>query len=345
MQEFERHDARDREGSPPLPLVRLALIVPFIEALDHRGADTDGILTRNGLARETVNDPDVFVPVIVVHRFLESAAQMAADPHLAVGVGESLDMAAWPPLMDAARHSASLMEFLLRLIRAVKGEASSARHALEVGPDFAVYKEVRSSPQEMAPAQNDGFMAAFTLTLLRRVAGSVWDPRQVWLRVCDPRAIPDGYLGIQVVGGDRQGMAIRFPSAWLLQPLDPRAMLSAIAASKGVAPTPTEFVDSLRRIIAPHLDKPELGLDFVAHLSGVSRQTLQRRLKANGTTFSEEIATLRMDRARQALVGSSRPIWEIAQSVGFADPTSFTRAFKARIGQSPREYRKHPGDR
>ena len=56
MQEFERHDARDREGSPPLPLVRLALIVPFIEALDHRGADTDGILTRNGLARETVND-------------------------------------------------------------------------------------------------------------------------------------------------------------------------------------------------------------------------------------------------------------------------------------------------
>ena len=122
-------------------------------------------------------------------------------------------------------------------------------------------------------------------------------------------------------------------------------MLSAIEASEGVAATPTEFVDSLRRIIAPHLDKPELGLDFVAHLSGVSRQTLQRRLKANGTTFSEEIATLRMDRARQALVGSSRPIWEIAQSVGFADPTSFTRAFKARIGQSPREYRKHPGDR
>ena len=59
MREFERHDARDREGSPPLPLVHLALVLPFIEALDHRGADTDGILTRNGLARETARDPDV----------------------------------------------------------------------------------------------------------------------------------------------------------------------------------------------------------------------------------------------------------------------------------------------
>lgn len=345
MHEFERHETSDREGSPPLPLVRLALLMPFIEALDERGADTGAILTRNGLVRATVRDPDVFVPVVVVNRFLESAAEMAQEPYLGVRVGESLDLAGWPPLVDAARYSASLMEFLLRLIRAVKGDASSARHALEVGPEFALYKEIRSSPQEIAPAQNDGFMAAFTLTLLRRAAGAVWDPREVWLRVCDPRVIPHGYLGIRVVGGDRQGMAIRFPSPWLLQPLDACAMFGASPAAEGTAPTPTEFVDSLRQTIAPHLDNPELGLDFVARLSGISRQALQRRLKGCGSTFSEVVASLRIERARDALIGSSRPISEIAQSVGFADPTSFTRAFKARIGQSPREYRKHPGDR
>ena len=75
-------------------------------------------------------------------------------------------------------------------------------------------------------------------------------------------------------------------------------------------------------------------------LAGVSRQSLQRRLKANGTTLSAELIGLKKGRATEELSQSTKPITEIAASLGFSDPTSFTRAFKSWTGQSPREYRK-----
>mgnify|MGYP000040052501 CR=1 FL=1 len=58
-----------------LPLVRLSLIQPFVQELDRRGLSTDSVLAENGLARETLKDDSVFVPPIVIHRFLEGAAR------------------------------------------------------------------------------------------------------------------------------------------------------------------------------------------------------------------------------------------------------------------------------
>ena len=48
------------------------------------------------------------------------------------------------------------------------GSRDAARHALEIDSSFAVFREERTSPQEIDPAQNDAFTAAFTLELLRR---------------------------------------------------------------------------------------------------------------------------------------------------------------------------------
>jgi hypothetical protein len=70
------------DRKPGLPLVRLNLILPFVRELDRRGVDTNSVLAANGWVRDTISDASVFVPPIVVHRFLEDAAQAAGDPHL-----------------------------------------------------------------------------------------------------------------------------------------------------------------------------------------------------------------------------------------------------------------------
>jgi AraC-like DNA-binding protein len=328
------------QGQAPLPLVRLSLIQPFVETLDRRMVDADAVLATSGLARATVLDPDVFVPVVVVHRFLEDAARASEDPYLGVAVGESMELASWPPFASAVSRSTTLMEFLTRLIGAVKSEASSARHTLEIGAEYATYSEKRTSRQDIAPAQNDGFTAAYTLRLLRRATGTGWDATEVWLKVCDPGVIPRGYLGVKVIGGDWMGMSVRFPAEWLLQPLDQRALVTGSTSPTNRLHLPADFLDSLRRMLTLHLDRTDLNVDFVARLVGVSRQSLQRKLKANGTTLSAELTSLKKERATEDLAQSAKPVTEIAASLGFSDPTSFTRAFKSWTGQSPRDYRK-----
>jgi len=329
------------KSKPGLPLVRLSLLQPIIEELDRRRVNADEVLAASGLVRATVSDPDVFVPPIVVHRFLEDAAEAARDPYLCVCIGESLDDSTWPPLVDAASHARNLGEFLVRFIRAAKDEASSARHSLEIGRDVAEFRERRTSEQEIAPAQNDAFTAAYTLRLIRRGAGSTWNPDEVSLTVCDPTALPDRYLGVRIARGDRLGMTVRFPSVWLLQPFDSQGFLEAPASrSHDALELPSGFLESVRRALQPHLNVEGLSVDFVGRLFGTSRQSLQRKLRANGTTLSAEIHRLKKLRAVEALTQTNRSITDIAMSLGFKNPTSFTRAFRCWTGESPREYRK-----
>jgi AraC-like DNA-binding protein len=326
---------------PALPLVRLSLLLPFVEELDRRGLETNAVLKASGLVRDALFDHDVFVPPIVVHRFLEDAARAAGDPYLCARVGETLDDATWPPLVDAVSRARTLGDFVIRFIRAAKDEATSAKHVLEVGQRLAFFREKRTSEQEIAPAQNDAFTAAYVLRLIRRAAGPTWNAQDVRLTVCDPAALPDRYMGTQVNRGDRMGMTVSFPSAWLLQPFDARGFVESSSGRPVRGDPPIEFLESLRRTLQPHLQAPNLDVAFVVRLVGMSRQSLQRKLRAKGTTLSAEIGELKKRRAIEELVQSDRSIGEIATSIGFQNPTSFARAFKAWTGESPREYRRN----
>ena len=334
-----RNDNRTKD-EPLLPLVRLGLILPFVEELEHLGLNADAVLMRSGLVRETVCDADVFVPSIVIHRFLDDAARAADQPYFGVQVGERLDLAGWPPFVDAVSRATTLGEFLIRFIRSAKNEASSARHSLDIGATHAAFREARTSEQEIPPAQNDAFMAAITLGLLRVGAGSHWDPEQVRLQVCDPAVLPDRYLGVGIIGGDRMGIVIRFPTEWLFHAVDQRALIRGLRKNEARLHVPIAFLDALRQTLMLHLQDADLGVDLVAQRCGMSRQALQRKLKAAGTTLSAEIIEVKKQRACDLLDETTQSVVEVAAALGFLNPTSFARAFKSWTGESPRAYRK-----
>lgn len=327
--------------NPKIPLVRLALLQPFVDYLDRNGVDSDKVLTTNGLVRESLLDPDVFVPVIVIHRFLEEGAVAAGDPFFGVHVGERLDLATWPPFVDAASHAKTLGEFLIRFIRAAQDEASSAKHCLEVGNLYTSFKEVRITLQVIPPAQNDGFTAAYTLRLLRRGAGNDWKPGEVELTVCDTAALPERYLGVSVSGGDWMGISIRFPTEWLFCDVATKTLVQSSVSRKDALKVPKDFMDALRQAITLHIQNPELNLGQVSALVGISRQSLQRHLKMRGTTFTAEVNSAKRLRAAELLKTTNQAISEIACAVGFIDSTAFARAFKSWTGESPRVFRKN----
>lgn len=323
-----------------IPLVRLNLILPFVRELDRRGLSANSVLAENGLVRESVMDNSVFVPPIVIHRFLEEAAQAADDPHLAIRVGETLDWSGWPPMVEAASKARNLIGFLVRFIRAASTEASSARHELDIGAEFSVFREKRTTEQEIAPAQNDAFTAAYTLGLLHRAAGPVCDSEQVRLTVCDVAALPKRYMGVHVMGGDRLGITVRFPTAWLLEPFNRDTFLRPNGNGDETGDLPKQFLDAMRHVIAPHLHESELDLATVSSWVGTSPQSLQRKLRASGTTLTAVVRELKKDQAIENLVRTNRSIGDIASTLGFNNATSFTRAFKTWTGLPPREYRK-----
>ena len=97
----------------------------------------------------------------------------------------------------------------------------------------------------------------------------------------------------------------------------------------------TPFRREVERRLEPLLGQGEVSVARVAHDMGCSRQTLYRRLKAEGATFAEVLDQLRRRIARRLLREDGLSVKETAYRLGFSDPAAFSRAFKRWTGASP----------
>lgn len=97
------------------------------------------------------------------------------------------------------------------------------------------------------------------------------------------------------------------------------------------------------RFIEAHLGDPQLDPDAVAAALHVSRRTLYQSFADDGQGVAAMIRELRMRRADALLRDPGqrhRPISEIAAEVGLPGAAHFSRLFRDRFGESPRERRR-----
>lgn len=88
-----------------------------------------------------------------------------------------------------------------------------------------------------------------------------------------------------------------------------------------------------------HLDEA-VGLQELADLLHISRFHFCTAFrKATGFTPHQWLVRVRMERARELLSNGNMTITEVALSVGYQTPSSFTQAFRAAIGITPTAYR------
>ena len=81
------------------------------------------------------------------------------------------------------------------------------------------------------------------------------------------------------------------------------------------------------------------SIDEAATAVHVSRRTLIRRLKTEGTSYQLIKDRVRQERALELLANPDTTITEIAELVGFVDAATFSRAFKSWTGSSPSNHR------
>jgi len=117
-----------------------------------------------------------------------------------------------------------------------------------------------------------------------------------------------------------------------------RARQDGTSASQSVKPPEPRTESVLRMQIAAHLEpllaSGDIAIDSVARALGLSRQTLYRRLKAEGTTFEQVLDGLRR-RLALRFIEEGMAVKEAAWRLGFSDPAAFSRAFKRWTGRSP----------
>jgi AraC-like DNA-binding protein len=93
--------------------------------------------------------------------------------------------------------------------------------------------------------------------------------------------------------------------------------------------------------IDTHLWNAKLGPDEIANAVNLSRASLYRVLAAEGG-IRAVLLKRRLDETVRLMLADNkeeRSLKEIVKHCGFGGSSQFTRAFRARFGVSPREYR------
>ncbi len=106
-------------------------------------------------------------------------------------------------------------------------------------------------------------------------------------------------------------------------------------------PADAEFLRRTVALIESNLSDPEFGVEKLSREIGLSRSQLFRRMKTlTSETPFDFIQTIRMRKAVQLLEQTDRSVTEIAYDIGFKYPSHFSQLFHARLGKSPKEFRR-----
>ena len=95
----------------------------------------------------------------------------------------------------------------------------------------------------------------------------------------------------------------------------------------------------LKRMLADLLTRGEANADAACRALLLSRRTLQRRLKAEKTSFQKVLREVRADLAVRYLSDTRLKALEVAMLLGYSNISSFTTAFKSWYDMPPVEYR------
>lgn len=311
-----------------------------------KGADGKALLERSGLTMAAMEDQDARLPASRYVALMKAAKALTGDPALALHFGEAVNLAEVSIVGLLGKASATVMDAFRQLNRYGRlvsdSEVAGDRYILDETGGQLWLIDVRPNPNAFPEATETTF-ASMVHGL--KAFGTV-----------------DFVLAVEVTHPDLGyaaeyervlGAKVTFNAARNALRLDPRWNNHPVAQLPTyVFGVLTERADSLmqrleaetttagrvERSLLPVLHKGEAGMAAVAAALGLSRQTLFRRLKAEGTTFAGVLDGLRRRLALDYLSDRKVSINETAYLVGFSDPAAFSRAFKRWTSSSPKAW-------
>ena len=99
------------------------------------------------------------------------------------------------------------------------------------------------------------------------------------------------------------------------------------------------IIFDIRKSIYLLLPMGRATIDQVAHTHGINVRTLQRRLEASQTSFSDLINEVRRNLVFRYLKNFNYPLGQVSDILGYSTPSSFTRWFINQFGVSPTVWR------
>lgn len=335
--------------APPV-LVSSEMLLGSRQAAGELGIDISDALATHDIASKQLVSPEGFLTRAQVIGFLETVAERFNCHHFGLLVGwhqPPMRLGRLTPIFTLSADIRSAIENTLTY----QPLYSEARvHSLVVEEGFA--NLVRRDPQLAAggATQLNTLVIVQMYKILRALSGGDWKASSVSFSHTAPAEKPqyERLFGCPVYF-EREFDGITFPEHHLAEQIstaNPELLDIVLAhyddlmAAREHEHDMGDIVAAVSAYIHRKLGSNLCNLPSCARFLDLHPRTLQRELAERGSTFKELLTDIRMEQAQHYLRNSTMPLVELAEMLGYRNPSAFTRAFNNGHGLSPLAWRK-----
>jgi AraC-like DNA-binding protein len=321
----------------------------LLEFAASKGADRQTLLDQSGIGPTDLQDQDGRVPFRNYVALMRAGRRLSGDSALALHYGEAVDISEVSILGLIGQASATMTEAFAQLNRYVRlivetdNAGSGDRFGL-VADRAGLWMVDNRRASDDFPELTESAFAQLVCGPRRFDATPFLKAVHVTHAAPAHRAEYERIFQVPVVfESDRNGLLIDETLAARQVARLPRYVFGVLTGHADALMKGLESSKSVRgrveSLLMPGLHTGAASMEAVAGRLGISRQTLFRKLKAEGVTFARVLDELRYRMAADYLGARKVSVNETAYLVGFSEPAAFSRAFKRWTGSSPREMR------
>ncbi|MGZ8273649.1 MAG: AraC family transcriptional regulator [Burkholderiaceae bacterium] len=321
---------------------RVAGFAALPQLIQQLGGDAEAVFAGAGLERSTFSRPDNRVSFAALASVLDRAATNTGCAHIGLLAGRMFHLSNMGVVGELVRNSPTVGAALEALtvhhhLNSEGGLAFLLNRGDYVDLGYAMYHPAVPGSAHM----HDAALAA-GMNIMLELCGPTWKPYEVLLPHAKPHDVAQYRSFLKVVPRfDAESSVLRFPARDLARRVpdaDPQAYRRCEHAAR-VAGAP-EFMQQIYRGLRRLMLENRHSGDDLAQMLSLHRRTLNRRLKAEGTTFQRVLDEVRFEIAQDLLRHSNVHLDDIAATLGYAAVTPFMRTFRRWSGTTPGQWRR-----
>jgi len=326
----------------PVAMQRVGGFTELPALIRELGVDPAPVLEQAGLDAGALQDAELRVPYTAIGDLFRIAAHRTRCPHIGLLFGRMWHLSDLGLLGELVDNSPTVGDALRTLtvyqhLNSGGGLSFLLPRGDVVDLGYAIYLPGFPGSAYMYDA-----VLAAGFNYMRRLCGPSWQPTEVLI----PHARPDDFAPYRSFFTvqprfDAEMAALRFPAKWMSIPVkgsDPERR--RVAEHQAHEQGGIQFVNQVARALRMVLLHGGHSGDAVAETLAMHRRTLNRRLKAAGTTFQHVLDAVRFEVARQLLADSRATLDDVAAALGYAGVTPFMHTFRRWAGTTPDRWRR-----
>jgi AraC-like DNA-binding protein len=329
--------------------VSAGLATRLLDFAAAAGASRAALLEQAGIGADELGDQNNRISLPRYTALMRSGSALTGRPALAIDFGLSVNMAEFSVVGLIFQTCRTVMESIHQINRygrlVVEVDlGASDRFVLERRFDGLWLVDTRLHPNRFPELTESTFARFIGMTrpfcrgcLVEEIHVTHAAPAHAtdYLRLCARPTVFDAPWNAIRLNEERltDPVAVQPTYAFGILSEHAEALLESLDSSKSVRAR-------VARELMPILHTGEAGIDNVAAGLGVSRQTLYRRLSAEGTTFEKVLDDLRHKLALHYIDGKRVSVDETAYLVGYSERSAFSRAFRRWTGSTIRSTRR-----